>query len=93
MFAPRSETDAGQGHSQWQHDDPAVPHNDHESNPIAIDVLKKKGTMLEAIKANPNIKTDTLLTNFLKSTGKDQASSGQNKSLHLAQMDERRQSY
>ena len=56
-------------------------HNDHDSNPIAIDVLKKKEAMLEAVKANPNIKTDTLVTNFLKATGREEASGGQKKTL------------
>jgi hypothetical protein len=59
------------------------PHNDHESNPIKIDVMKKASAMMEAIQANPNIKTGTLVTNFLKTTLKPeyQSAVGSKKAL------------
>ena len=67
-------------------------HNDHDSNPIAIDVLKKKEAMLEAVKANPNIKTDTVVTNFLKATGREEASGGQKSPFRGASRGQRLQS-
>ncbi len=59
-----------------------TPHG-HESNPVKIDVLRKTEAMLHSIQSNPNIKTDTVVTNFLKSTLKieERSAVGSKKSL------------
>ncbi len=60
-----------------------VAHNDHEPKLFEVAVKQKMSAMMDALKVNPNTKTDTLVTNFLKSTLslEERAAVGSKKSL------------